>query len=241
MRKEDAIKTLKTNIYRELCKKWLMLQSPILAVVIADIIISYVLGYSIQLPTIALPASPLKVENVMPAIFTGTVTATSILIGFFSVSAHNFRHWLEDYVDRSSDRLSKIDTLHHRIIERKNKLERLEKETAKKEILEEIGKNKVENDDQIKKCEELKELVALNRNVYAHQQEHLNRFMLNYLFVSFYLLLGELATFLATPITSKAVGIFIYWTLISLNGVFNGLIVFMWEFMTYTVHKEMVT
>jgi hypothetical protein len=94
MRKEDAIKILKTNIYRQLCKEWLKFQSPVLAIIIAGMIVNYVLINFTQLPRITLPSSLLKEEDVIPAIFTGTITATSILIGFFAVSAYNFRQWL---------------------------------------------------------------------------------------------------------------------------------------------------
>ena len=220
-----------------------MFQSPILVVVIADFFLYYVIGYSIPFPEIALPASPLKLENVIPAFFTGTVTATSILVGFFTVSAYNFRQWLEGKVGEYFDMFSESSTLYNNALEKKAELERLEKESEKeiekKELLKEIAKKKVEIEAEIRKCGELKELAGLNRDAYAHQQEHLSTFMLNYLLVSFFLLFVQLAIFLVTPITSKLIGIFVDWTLVSLNGVFNGLIVFMFKFMTYTVHKEM--
>jgi len=240
MRKEDAIKILKTNIYGQLCKEWLKFQSPVLAVIIGSIIVNYVLINFIQLPRITLPSSLLKEENVIPAIFTGTITATSILIGFFTVSAYNFRQGFENRVEEYLDRVFEFSNLYNKAMEKKIELERLEKEIKKKDTLKEIAKKKIEIIAEIEKCGELKELAGLNRDAYAHQQEHLNRFLLNYLVVSFYLLLGEILIFYATLIASELIGIFVDWTFVSLNGVFNGLIVFMSEFMTYPVHKELV-
>jgi hypothetical protein len=130
--------------------------------------------------------------------------------------------------------------LYNKAIDKKAELERLEKEINKKGTLKEIAKKKIEIIAEIEKCGELKELAGLNRDAYAHQQEHLNRFLFNYLSVSFLLLLGEILVFYATPIASELIGIFVNWTYVSLNGVFNGLIVFMREFMTYTAHKEMI-
>jgi hypothetical protein len=52
--------------------------------------------------------------------------------------------------------------------------------------------------------------------------------------------MGELATFLATPLASWIIGTFVYWTVISLTVVYCGLSVFMIKFMTYTVHSARV-
>lgn len=239
MNKEDAIKILKTNIYRKLCREWLVLQSPIIAIIIGSIIVTYVLTNLFPVPRITLPSSPMKDENVNPAIFTGTITATSILIGFFAASAYNFRQWLETKVDEYIDRFFEFSNFYNKAVEKKVELEKLEKETKKIKLLEEIAKKKIEIIAEIENWAELKELAGLNRDAYAHQQEHLSKFLFNYLAVSFILLLGEILTFFSTQLASGLIVIFVDWTFISLNGVFNGLLVFMREFMTFHVHKEM--
>lgn len=218
MRKEDALKILETNIHRELCRKWLKYQSPTLAIVIVGLIV-----YFIPTPTIALPSSPIKIENLVPAIFTGTITATSILVGFFTVSAYNFRQWLESRVDEYFDKSFEFGDLYNKAMDKKVELEKLEKETKKKKLLEEIAKKKVEIEAEIEKCGELKELAGLNRDAYAHQQEHLSMFLFSYLAVSFLLLIGGLVTFYATFVASWIIAIFMNWTVVSLNAAFNGL------------------
>jgi hypothetical protein len=236
MRKEDAIKILETNIYRELCRNWLKYSSLFLG---PGIIIGLI-AYFLPLPTITLPQSPMKVENIMPAIFTGTIAATSIIVGFFALSAYNFRQWLQRKIDEYFDEFPKIRRLHNEAVNKKVELEKLEKETEKKEMLEEIAKKKVEIEGTLRECDEWKELVELNRDAYAHQQEHLSTFLFTYLSVSFLLLYSGVTVFLATALASWIIAIFVYWTVISWGVISSGLDVFMMEFMTYTVHKERV-
>jgi|GEM_PF-4363468 hypothetical protein len=240
MRKEDAIKILETNIYRELVRNWLKYSFLFIG---PGIVVGIVVGLFIPflpLPTITLPPSSLKIENIVPSIFTGTITATSIIVGFFAVSAYNFRQWLESSIEKKTDDFVEASNFYNRTNEKKIELEKLEKENEKIEAPEEIAKKKVEIEGTLRKCEELKELVLLNRDAYAHQQEHLGKFLFDYLFVSFALLVVELVTFLATALASWIIGIFVLWSLASLNIVFTGLGVFMNEFMTYTVHKERI-
>jgi hypothetical protein len=236
MKKEDAIKILETNIYRELCVNWFKFSF----IFIAISIVSGLLGFFLPLPTIILEPSLMKAENIIPAIFTATITAISILIGFFTVSAFNFRQWLESRIEKGTDDFFEARKFYRNAKAKQVELEKIMKENEKKETLEEIEKEKVETEDEIKECEALIELTELNHDAYAHQQEHLGKFVVTFISVSFSILIFELITFLATLVTTWFIGIFVFSTLFSLLVVFCGLGVFMDEFLTYATHKERI-
>jgi hypothetical protein len=213
MDKDVAVKILQTNIYRQLCKKWVLFQVPYWVIVI---VLEALSDFAI-LPTlnfgITLPSSTVKVENVMPAIFTGALTTSGIIVGFLAVSAHNFRNWLEDRVSEYIDMSADLEILHQKAVE-----------------------SKVEST--IEKSKDTKELCRLNRNAYAHLEEHLVRFMSTYLIVAFLLLLSEIPAFISILASSAFVYYFVIWTVLCLSAIFSGLIVFMWQFASWNVHEE---
>lgn len=93
MRKEDATAILETNFHRNLVKTWAFIQLPFLFMIIFGMILD-ISNYTFYLPKIGivLPPPILTSANILPAVFTGTVTGFSMIIGFFTISAYNFRN-----------------------------------------------------------------------------------------------------------------------------------------------------
>jgi len=239
MKKEDAIKILETNICWEIEKKWIIYQMPLVIVLVVFEIISDVFHPSLQLPNLALPPSPLSDVNIIPPIFTGTVTTFSILIGFFSVSAHNFRQWLGTQIEQYFGDWSQAVVEKHRLLELKEELEERKKNSSQ-EGLKEIQENAAKLDNALRRQLEYEELLNLNKDAYAHQEEHIGKFVFTYLSVSFVLLLSYLTLFYALPISKIFLWYFIEGTTFILNASFAGLIVFLHEYMRYTVHHERI-
>lgn len=137
-------------------------------------------------------------------------------------------------IDHFIDDLMKVQRIQRELLEKQEEMKSKSNKKTSKE-LEEI-KGLIEQ--QIEECKGLEELSILRKDAYAHQQENLNSFMITYLGVAFCLLLVEIGTFLTTPISFMFLEIYVDATLLSLNAIFSGLLVFVYEFMTYTKHKE---
>jgi hypothetical protein len=99
-------------------------------------------------------------------------------------------------VEKETDDFIEASTFYNRVCAEKIELEKLEKENDETEALKEIAEKKVEIEGRIRKCEEVKELTELNRDAFAHQQEHLNKFFYTYVSVSFLVVIVELSLYL---------------------------------------------
>lgn len=92
MNKEEAIKILRTDISGRMRKKWLLLQLPFILFLVALIIIHFAFpDFKLEKGFLGLPQPTVTKEQVIFPLFTGSITFASILIGFFGVSAYNFR------------------------------------------------------------------------------------------------------------------------------------------------------
>lgn len=183
MRKEDAIAILKTNIHRDIIKKWSIINSPSIIGTVFGII-QDIRNFTITLPEtgITLPPPKLTIVNIYPAIFSGIITGCSILIGFFAVSAHNFRNYLQTEIDHYQEDTVKVENDHARLTSRKEEINLQEANSKKINGLKTESQELVELNNSLKECEELEELLNLNRDALAHQQEHIEKFVFTYLF-----------------------------------------------------------
>ena len=84
---------------------------------------------------------------------------------------------------------------------------------------------------------EAKELIMLNKNALAHEQEHLCKFMVNFLIVTVGLLLSSFIIFVLSSL-SLWQGIMAPYAFFSLYSIFVGLVLFLRKFMGWEGHKE---
>lgn len=229
--KDAALKVLGTNIHRQLVKRWFFYDS----MSIIPIIVVYFVP--IQLPTLILPPAILKIENVVPPIFTGTITAISILIGFFSVSAFNFHQWFERSVQFFQEARPRVSTMLKSQLEDKDKLEK-KRNTVNPDEVEKLNEDIASVDASIGETSEYLELIDLNIDACSHEQEHISIFMVTFLSVGVLLTFFIISSFLLTVASSVIDGYFVIFDMCSLNTMFIGLILFMSEFMSFRGHKE---
>ncbi len=237
MNEKRAYEVLAKNINRDLCFRWFMLMVPLIIIIIILLILAYLAPLNNYFNFAQLPTSNIKIENIIPALFTGTITGGSILLGFFSVSAYNFYQHIEKNIEKCRELRDKND---NKIILNSTSLgehQRMPK-TAKTSEVEDIS-NRIKNlDQEIGDSKETGKLIKLNMNALAHQQEHLCKFMVNFLVVTVGLLLSTFLFFVLTlvPTFQGILGTFAFY---SLYSIFVGLILFLREFMAWTGHREL--
>jgi hypothetical protein len=240
MRKEDAIRILHTNYHRNLVKTWAFLQLPFLLTLVIGMILD-ISNSTFHLPKtgIVLPPPILTSANVLPAIFTGTVTGFSIVIGFFAISAYNFRSHLQTEIGRLWEDLKQAHSDRAKLIFRKNKIAKTQKISEGKEGLRTESQDLIALNESLEKCEEYEELINLNHDALAHQQEHIGKFLFTYLVFSVFLFIVNALLFSFCEQSS----IFDWYVLIvSTQGfysAFMGLTIFLFEFMTHESHSEL--
>lgn len=244
MKKEKAIEILKTNIHRKMMKKLGIYQLPMISVILGSHILLSVFS-SIQWPEIDLPSfppSPLESVNVIPPIFAGSLTAISVIIGFFSVSIHRFHQKCEDFFDALQKEKRESAKEKRKVIHRiEQELARAESEAGKdKEAKKEIESMKRMLDETNKNYQEYEELTQLNIDAMAHIQEHSGSFMTSYLLISYLIFMIHITSFLATIVTSVFIDVFLQLNLLSISIVFTGLAVFLEETSFYHGHQELI-
>ena len=229
-------------------KSWGKRQLPLVLFILGlrimvDIVAPLLSWPEISLPK--LPPSPLSLEDVIPPIFAGSITAISILIGFFSVSIFQFRRSCAENIDSiQNDKIKAVVNFKRHIEELEDTLEKLKKsEGARKpdkEIQKIISAAEAKLEKAKNRLKEVDELYELNWSAIAHQQEHCGDFMLVYLLISYLILLSSVTSFFSTIVTEGLISIFIDLNIIFLSTVFTGLMVFLAESITYRVHQEMI-
>jgi hypothetical protein len=184
----------------------------------------------------SLSSSDVKIGNIIPALFTGTITAGSILLGFFSVSAYNFYHDLGNAIEKSKELRDKNDVEMKTQNQEKRNLEQ-KREKAKEDKLITIEESLKVLENKISDSIKTKELIMLNTNAFAHEQEHLCKFMVNFLAVTVVLLLSVFIVFVFSSI-SFLQGLIAPYAFFSLYSIFVGLVLFLHKFMSWEGHKE---
>lgn len=218
-----------------------------LPVVLPFILGAYIVPLFVQWPEIPLPPlppSPLEVTNVVPSIFAGSLTAISVIIGFFSVSMHSFLQRCEDWINTFTERDLRIKEERVKRItqleQERDKLKNMVAESKSKETETEIGNLEEMIDKTKKEYQELEELIGLNIDAFAHLQEHSNNFMATYLFISYLVLMFHITSFYATLVTSAFIGFFILLSTLFLSIVFSGLVAFLSQTTLYHGHQELI-
>lgn len=220
VREEQALEVLRTNIFRKMCKRWLLLQAWIVIIPVyyfLSLLSTYVGFPQINFPSLpVLTPSPLQVVHVIPPIFSGSITAISVIVGFFSVSCYRFIQQCESWCDRMEERWVYLS----------------------KEIEQETKESETEVDDSKKIAQESSELVRLNIDAFHHLQEHAISFIQVYLLTSFVVLTSYVVCFLATATTTVWIVVFLVLTISFLSVVFSGLVAFMGETTFFHSHRE---
>jgi hypothetical protein len=220
---------LSQNMNRDLCLRWLFSVFPLILTIIIVFLVAYFTNF------ISFFNSS-NLLNILPALFTGTITAGSILLGFFSVSAYNFYHNLADSVEKSKVLRDKNDAVMKTQNQERQDLEQKSKK-AKGDQLIEVKANIKALENKIGESIETKELIILNKNALAHEQEHLCKFMVNFLIVTVGLLLSSFIFFVYSSVTFWQ-GLFAPYAFFSLYSIFVGLVLFLRKFMGWEGHKE---
>jgi hypothetical protein len=219
LEKDTAIKILKTNIHRELCKKWAFVA---IIIIINCTLVSYFIIFNpLNIPFLPLEfeKSSIKIENIIPSIFSSSVTVSSILLGFFSVSTFNFYNRDQKVMDLCNDLLPK-------------KYAELQIEIEESQILDGQNNNRsIELKNSI-------ELLELNHDASAHSQEHSLKFMKTFFIVTISSLIVDFYAFLYSGI-KRFDAFFIMYAIFFLIFIYYGLTIYLNWFMSSTKHKEM--
>jgi hypothetical protein len=221
---------------RELCLRWFLSILPLILTIIVIFLLDYFTHFLSFFSLISLPNSDVKIGNIIPALFTGTITAGSILLGFFSVSAYNFYHDIGNSIEKTKELRDKNDIVMETQNQEKLDLEQM-REKAKEDTLNAIENSLKVLENKIGDTIETKELIILNKNALAHEQEHLCKFMINFLVVTVVLLLSAFIIFVFSSI-SLLQGLIAPYAFFSLYSIFVGLILFLHKFMSWEGHKE---
>ena len=237
MNKKLCYDILAQNMNRDLCLRWFLSMVPLILVIIVIFLVAYFTPFISFFRLGDLPSSDVKIGNIIPALFTGTITAGSILLGFFSVSAYNFYHSIAGAIEKSKDLRDKNDAEMKTQNQEKRDLEQM-REKAKDDQL--IGVNATLKilENKIGESTETKELIMLNTNALAHEQEHLCKFMVNFLIVTVGLLLSAFIIFVFSSI-SFLQGLMAPYAFFSLYSIFVGLVLFLRKFMSWEGHREL--
>jgi hypothetical protein len=227
---------LSQNMNRDLCLRWFLSMFPLILTIIIVFLVAYFTNLISFFSLSDLPSSDVKIGNIIPALFTGTITAGSILLGFFSVSAYNFYHDIADSIDKSKALRDKNDAILKTQNQEKRELEQ-KKEKAKDDQLIEVKATIEVLENKIGESIETKELIMLNTNALAHEQEHLCKFMVNFLIVTVALLLSSFIIFVLSSL-SLWQGLLAPYAFFSLYSIFVGLVLFLRKFMAWEGHKE---
>lgn len=108
MRNEQARKILKKDIRGRLIGQWALFSLPCIVLVGVAAILSIThMHFKIDL-NLNLPASTVNTSSLIPAVFTGILTACSIMVGFFTVAAYNLRHDFDNYIQNCEDSLIEV-------------------------------------------------------------------------------------------------------------------------------------
>ena len=111
MDNQQAKEILRKDISGELAKKWGLLHLPFIGILVFGVF-WYLSPFQINLRiNLSLPHSIITEANLVPPIFAGVLTACSIMIGFFGVTAFNFRHDFDNYVEKCQSILESIKNL----------------------------------------------------------------------------------------------------------------------------------
>jgi hypothetical protein len=236
LNKKMCYDILSQNMNRDLCLRWFFSIFPL----ILTIIIIFILDYFTHLISFFglgnLPSSDVKIGNIIPALFTGTITAGSILLGFFSVSAYNFYHSLADSIEKSKELRDKNDDALKTQHQEKQNLEK-KGEKVKNDQLIGVKEDIKLLESKIGKSIEAKELIMLNTNALAHEQEHLCKFMVNFLKITVGLLLSAFIIFVFSSIPFLQ-ALMAPYAFFSLYSIFVGLVLFLRKFMAWEGHRE---
>jgi hypothetical protein len=189
-------------------------------------------NYTIHIPNtgIVLPPPILTATDITTSVFSGSITGCSILIGFFAISAHNFRNSLQSEIDRLWEDIRETTHNYVRLVSRK------------KEIDSQKGSSetKAELEEKIKENEEYQELLQLNHDALAHQQEHIGKFLLSYLLVSVFLFIIDVNLFdlcgLSSIFDFYCTSVCVIW----FYSTFVGLSLFLYEFLNWEHHQEFI-
>ena len=188
------------NMNRELCFTWFLWMVPLILAIIVIFLVGYFTPFISFFSLGDLPSSDVKIVNIIPSLFTGTITAGSILLGFFSVSAYNFYHNLAGSIENCKDLRNKNDAIMKAQNQERQDLEQMKEKAKDNELIGVKATLKV-LESKISESMETKELVMLNTNALAHEQEHLCKFMVNFLIVTVGLLLSAFIIFVLSSIS----------------------------------------
>jgi hypothetical protein len=108
LRDEQAIEILRKDISGRLLKFWALLHIPFILIIVGGAVLSIInVHFNINV-NFNLPASSVSTSSLIPAIYSGVLTACSIIVGFFTVTAYNLRHDFDNYVEKCQDRLRNL-------------------------------------------------------------------------------------------------------------------------------------
>jgi hypothetical protein len=238
LNKEEAIKILETNITRKLLKQWFLFDFWL--AIFPFIVLN--LGFYL-IPTgnitLGLPAPILKPENVLPPIFTGSITALSIIIGFFSVSAYNFHQRYQTMIEFCDELELDAKSLYSDTTRKKQSIEEeIQKQNFSPQEKAELDDKMKELNIAISRTENTLEESKVLADAFSHMQEHIGHFIIIFFIIGFLMLFFLVFSLILTLASSAFDFYFIVFDMFCLTTIFTGLGLFMAEFMTYRIHKD---